>query len=73
MAQIDVQKIDAQIRKLEELKRFMSDPTTAAMIEQLVSSNGSLNPNLVLKTLSGQGKSGHAWSFQIRPYGMAGT
>jgi hypothetical protein len=43
MPKIDVGKIDDQIRKLEELKRFMSDPTTAPMIEQLISQNGSVN------------------------------
>jgi hypothetical protein len=41
MAKLDVDKIDAQIKKLEELKRFMSDPTTAPFIEQLISGNGA--------------------------------
>lgn len=42
MPKISLQKIDEQIRKLEELKRFMSDPTTAPMIEQLIS--GEVSP-----------------------------
>jgi hypothetical protein len=44
MSKISLQKIDEQIRKLQELKRFMSDPTTAPMIEQLISSNGEVSP-----------------------------
>jgi len=43
MPKIDVETINAQIRKLEELKRFISDPTTAPMIEQLISQNSSVN------------------------------
>ena len=43
MPKITVQGIDEQIRKLEELKRFVSDPTTAPLIEQLISQNGNVN------------------------------
>src|SRR5713101_2808893 len=42
MSKVSLQKIDEQIRKLQELKRFMSDPTTAPMIEQLISSHGGV-------------------------------
>jgi hypothetical protein len=43
MRTIDLAKIDDQIRKLEELRRFMADPTTAPIIEQLISQNGGSN------------------------------
>ncbi len=33
---IDLAKIDSQIRKLEELKRFVSDPETRALLETMV-------------------------------------
>src|SRR5438552_17558642 len=40
MPKFDVQKIDAEIRKLEELKRFMSDPTTASVLERFFPLHG---------------------------------
>jgi hypothetical protein len=44
MMKIDTKAIDAQIKKLEELKRFMGDPATAPFIEQFISSNGMEHP-----------------------------
>jgi hypothetical protein len=48
MAQIDTSKIDAQInaqiQKLEELKRFLADPLTASTIKALISEAESFFP-----------------------------
>jgi hypothetical protein len=41
MRTINLASIDEQIKKLEELRRFMADPTTAHIIEQLISQNGT--------------------------------
>ncbi|MGA2300011.1 MAG: hypothetical protein ABSG77_04860 [Candidatus Acidiferrum sp.] len=38
MAKLDVKSIDEQIKRLEQLKSFMSDPLTAQMVEQLIAS-----------------------------------
>lgn len=44
MPKIDVRKtIKDRIRTLQEFERFMDDPTTAPIIEQLFSSNGNGN------------------------------
>jgi hypothetical protein len=41
MAKINIREIDEEIKRLEELKRFMADPKTAALIKRMVSTNGN--------------------------------
>jgi hypothetical protein len=43
MVKFDVQKIDDEIRALEDLKRFMSNPATAAILQRFTTSNGRRN------------------------------
>ena len=42
---IDINKIDAQIRRLQELKRIASDPEMLMLLEGLVTKNGNVAPD----------------------------
>jgi hypothetical protein len=49
MAQIDIRDIDERIQKLQELRKVMSDPEMAALLNQLLASK---NGNAIMPTAS---------------------
>jgi len=66
MANIELRDIDEKIERLQELRRFMSDPERAALLNQLLASkNGNSSPPTVTTQQEGKAKSGMSFIGKI--------